>query len=259
MRTVKDREILKVVAKTFQVLEVLAQVPDGAGVTVLARKIKQPKATVFRILGTLSRLGYAEKERGSNYYYLTSKVRQLVHGEERETLCRAARPFMERLLSRFEQTVNLAMLDQDQVVYVDMLEGLRSIRMAATVNTYAPVHCTAIGKSIVAFLPPEITNNILRSRPMLRLTRNTIQSIPLLQKHLERIRSQGFAVDDEETEAGARCVAAPIRDSTGIAFAALSVSGPTSHLRGKQLLVIARVVKRSAKDISAKLGFRTHV
>jgi len=68
--------------------------------------------------------------------------------------------------------------------------------MAATVNTYAPVHCTAIGKSIVAFLPPEIRNNILRSRPMLRLTPNTIQSVPLIEKHLECIRSQGFAVDD---------------------------------------------------------------
>jgi IclR family KDG regulon transcriptional repressor len=257
MKPGRDREILKVVAKTFQVIEMLAQASDGAGVTMLARKIKQPKATVFRILSTLSQLGYAEKD-VSNSYRLTSKVRLLVHGEKRETLCRAARPFMERLLSQFEQAVNLAMLDHNQVVYVDMLEGLRSIRMSATVNTYAPVHCTAIGKSIIAFLPPEMSDQILRSRPMLRLTPNTIQTMPALQKHLERIRIQGFAVDDEETEAGARCVGAPIYDPTGIPFAALSVSGPTSHMQGRQLLVMARAVKESAKKISAKLGFRAY-
>jgi IclR family KDG regulon transcriptional repressor len=258
MKPGHDRDILKVVAKTFQVIEVLAVASDGAGVTMLARKIKQPKATVFRILSTLSQLGYAEKDDVSNSYRLTSKVRLLVHGEKRETLCRASRPFMERLLSQFEQAVNLAMLDHNQVVYVDMLEGLRSIRMSATVNTYAPVHCTAIGKSIIAFLPSEVSDRILKSRPMLRLTANTIQTIPALQKHLGRIRTQGFAVDDEETEAGARCVGAPIYDPTGIPFAALSVSGPTSHIHGKKLLIMARAVKESANKISAKLGFRAH-
>ena len=91
---------------------------------------------------------------------------------------------------------------------------------------------------------------------MLRLTPNTIQSIPALKKHLAQIRIQGFAVDDEETEVGARCVAAPIYDSTGMPFAAISVSGPTSHVEGKQLLVIARAVKEAANNISAKFGFR---
>jgi len=256
MKPRQNREILKVVAKTFQVIEVLAQASEGAGVTVLARTIKQPKATVYRILSTLSHLGYAEKDGISNNYRLTSKVRRLVHGEKRDTLCRTARPFMERLLAQFEQAVNLGILEHDQVVFVDMLEGLRWIRMSATLNTYFPVHCTASGKSIVAFLPPDMTDRILRSIPMLRLTPNTIQSIPALKKHLAQIRIQGFAVDDEETEVGARCVAAPIYDSTGMPFAAISVSGPTSHVEGRELLVIARAVKEAANNISAKFGFR---
>jgi len=252
----RDPEILKVVAKTFRVMELLAEAPAGSGVTVLARNIEQPKATVFRILATLSQLGYAHKDNLSNSYFLTSKIRRLVHGEKRETLCKAARPFMERLLSQFEQTVNLAMLEHDQVLYVDMLEGLRSIRMSATINTCAPVHCTAIGKSIAAFLPAGALTQILRARPMSRLTPNTIQTLPALQKHLELVRSRGFAVDDEETEIGARCVAAPIYDQMGMAFAALSVSGPTSHVRGQQLRMIAKAVKQSTERISLKLGYR---
>jgi DNA-binding IclR family transcriptional regulator len=256
IKSQKDPEILKVVAKTFRVMELLADAREGSGVTALARGIEQPKATVFRILATLSQLGYTKKDNSSNSYSLTPKIKRLVHGEMRETLCQAARPFMERLLSRFEQTVNLAMLEHDQVVYVDMLEGLRSIRMSATVDTYAPVHCTAIGKSIAAFLPPETTSQILRARPMTRLTPNTIQTLPALQKHLELVRSRGYAIDDEETEIGARCVAAPICGPTGLPFAALSVSGPTSHLRGQELNVIAKAVKQSTQRISAKLGFR---
>src|SRR5690349_4444935 len=123
-----NRSFLKAVAKTFAVIEALAETKSGAGVSELSRKLKQPKATVFRILYTLQELGYARKHPSTESYHLTDQVEGLAGGRRKVALKRVARPAMERLLGRFEQTVNLAILDLglDQVQYIEMLEGLRS-------------------------------------------------------------------------------------------------------------------------------------
>jgi IclR family KDG regulon transcriptional repressor len=252
-----DRSFLKVVAKTFSVLETLAETKSGAGISELSRKLKQPKATVFRILYTLQELGYAQKQPSAESYRLTDRIEELAGGRMKVALKRVARPGMERLLGRFEQTVNLAIFDPglSQVQYLEMLEGLRSIRMAATVNTYAPLHCTAVGKSILALLDPMAVDRILTRNPPAKLTPKTITSIPTLLSHLRKVRERGYAVDNEETEMGARCVAAPIFDSRGTPFAAISVSGPVSHMRNSQLDQVAIAVRRECARISTQFGY----
>jgi DNA-binding IclR family transcriptional regulator len=137
---------------------------------------------------------------------------------------------MERILARFEQTPCLGMLDQYQILYIEILEGLRSIRMAATVNAYAPVHSTSLGKSILAFLPE--AEAILSRKPVTQLTGKTITSIGLLKRHLGLVKKKGYAVDNEETERGARCVGAPIYNTHGRPYAAMSVAGPISYIQG---------------------------
>jgi DNA-binding IclR family transcriptional regulator len=175
--------------------------------------------------------------------------------ELKETLRGAARPFMGRLLGRFEQTVNLGILDLDQILYAEIAEGLRSIRMAATVNTYAPFHSTALGKCILAFLDGDELERIVRKRPLSKLTSKTITSVPALMRHLRRVRERGYAVDNEETERGARCVAAPIFNSGGRPVAAISVSGPITYVKGGVLFQIARALMKSCHKISEQLGF----
>jgi IclR family transcriptional regulator, KDG regulon repressor len=252
-----NRSFLKVVAKTFAVVEALAETKAGAGVTELSRKLNQPKATVFRVLYTLQELGYVQKLPSTESYRLTDQLEGLAGGRIKVALKRAARPAMERLLGRFEQTVNLAILDQGhgQVQYLEMLEGLRSIRMAATVNTYAPLHATAVGKSILAFLDPVTVDQVLTRNPPVKLTPKTITSVPALLTHLRKVRDRGYAVDNEETELGARCIAAPIFDSRGVPFAAISVSGPLSHIKHSQLDQVAAVVRRECGRISEQLGY----
>lgn len=249
-----NRSFLKVVAKTFAIIDALAQTESGAGVTELSRKLKHPKATVFRILFTLQRLGYAKKNDSTEAYQLTDQVEVFTRHGIRRTLRRAARPFLERLLGRFEQTVNLGVLERDQILYVEILEGLRSIRMAATVNTYAPIHSTALGKALLAFLDPSQAERLLRERPLARLTPKTMTSVALLLHHLKKVRACGFAVDNEETEVGARCVAAPILDSLSKPLAAISVSGPTSHMKTGQIEEIAKAVREACRKISAQIG-----
>jgi IclR family acetate operon transcriptional repressor len=165
---------------------------------------------------------------------------------------------MEKLLARFEQTVNLAVLDREQVLYTEILEGLRSIRMAANVNTYAPVHATGVGKSMLAFLHPIEAEEILKKRSRPKLTPKTITSVQAHLKAFKRIREQGYAVDNEETEKGARCVAAPIFNSQGRPIAALSISGPVSHMTGNTMGRVGQTLIEATGRISAQLGFPLH-
>jgi IclR family transcriptional regulator, KDG regulon repressor len=254
MPEVANRSFLKVVAKTFAVVDALAQTESGARITELSRKLKQPKATVFRILFTLQKLGYTEKNQSTEAYQLTDQMEVFTRHGIRRTLRRTARPFLERLLGRFEQTVNLGVLDQDQILYVEILEGLRSIRMAATVSTYAPIHSTALGKAILAYLDVSQAERLLKERPLTRFTPKTLTSLPFLLNHLKKVRQRGYAVDNEETEVGARCVAATIFDSLGRPFAGISVSGPTSHMKTGQLEEVATAVREACRKISRQMG-----
>lgn len=233
----------------------MARSEGGVRVSDVARTLQLPKATVFRILFTLQEIGYARKDPVSRAYVSVSGTGWLNHDEARETLRRAARPHMEKLLTRFEQTVNLGVLEREQVLYTEMLEGLRSIRMAANINTYAPVHATALGKAMLAFLHPMEAEEILLKRARPKLTSKTITSVRALLKEFRRIREQGFAIDNEETEKGARCVAAPIFNSQGRPIGAMSISGPVSHITVSATSQVAQGLVDATRKISSQLGF----
>ena len=248
------RNFLKVVAKTFRAIEVIAKYPDGIQLSELCRECDgQPKATVFRILYTLKELGYVQQD-AKSAYRLTHEVAWLGRSQSRETLKRAVRPSLERLRAQFEQTVALAVLDRDQILYIEILDGLRSIRMNATVNTYAPLHCTSLGKAILSRLSAEELRRVLSRRPLAKLTAKSITSIAQLERHLAEVRSQGFAVDDEETEEGARCVGATICGDDGAPVAAISVSGPVSYLSFERIPEIAREVKKACRTVAELIG-----
>jgi IclR family KDG regulon transcriptional repressor len=246
---------LRALESAFRVLEIMTRSESGVHVSELARTLRLPKATVFRILFTLQEIGYARKDPVSRAYVSVRGAVLVNHDEGRETLRRVARPYMEKLLSRFEQTVNLAVLDRGQVLYTEILEGLRSIRMAANVNTYAPVHATGIGKSMLAFLHPMEAEEMLKKKSLPKLTPRTITSVREQLKGFKRIREQGYAIDNEETETGARCVAAPIFNSQGRPIAAMSVSGPVNYMTQNVVGQISQTLADATRKVSGQLGF----
>jgi DNA-binding IclR family transcriptional regulator len=254
MEQAKNRSYLKVVAKAIRVMEAMANSEGESRLTDLSKALKFPKATVFRILFTLQQVGYVEQNEGTGTYRLSEKAGWSRRQEFRQSLKSIARPFMQRLLGRFEQTVNLAVLDQNQILYIEILEGLRSIRMAATVNAFGPLHCTALGKSILAHLPADECLQILNHRPLARYTGNTIVSTSQLIHRLRKVRSCGYAVDNEEAERGARCVAVPIFNSAGRPAAGISVSGPTSHIQRSTVREIADALIDCGRSISERMG-----
>jgi IclR family transcriptional regulator, KDG regulon repressor len=258
-KTRPNRHFLKNLERGLRVLELMTGTEDGLHVSALARSLEIPKTTVFRILFTLRELGHVRQDPRTHAYQLTREIGWLTRTEEMEMLRRVARPHMARLLTRFEQTVNLAILDREQVLYVEILEGLRSIRMSATVNTYAPVHSTAVGKSILAYMHPIEAKEVLKKNKLAKLTAKTTTSVDALLKSFKPIRNRGYAVDDEETERGARCIAAPILNSRGRPVAAISISGPVSHLTSTNIRQIARSLIEVGEKISNQLGLGSHV
>jgi len=251
-----SRNIL-VIAKALRLIEALAQADSSVRLGELARAVGQPKTTVFRILATLTQEGYVQHAPGSDAYELTDRINLLTRNRAEETVRQTARPFLGRLLARFEQTVNLGVLDRNQIRYIEIQEGLRSVHSSPTVNTFAPVHCTALGKVALAFLPPGEARRILEANaPLQKFTERTITSARGLARELSRIRKQGFAVDHEEMERGEQCVGAPILGSNGELLAAFSISGPVSVLRGKTLREAAQALKQCTQTISSQMGYR---
>lgn len=256
MDGVKNRSYLKVVAKALRLMETLASLEHEVRLTDLSKSLNFPKATTFRILFTLEQLGYVEQTPGSGAYKLSDKAGWSHRDQFREALRRICRPFMERLLVRFEQTVNLGVLVHGQILYLDILEGLRLVHTSPTVNSFGPVHSTALGKSILAFLSPAEAQRLLEAHvPFEKSTEHTLTSVQALTRELNRVRKRGFALDNEETEAGARCVGAPIFGPGGEPAASVSISGPASALRAKTIREIAQALKDCTRAISPQLGY----
>jgi DNA-binding IclR family transcriptional regulator len=176
-------------------------------------------------------------------------------GSQSATLQSVARPILGDLWKSTRETVNLAVLDQGTVLYVDVLESPHEFRLSSHVGTRRSLHVTALGKALAAFLPTEVRENILSRVTFQPSTPHTILNLLQFHQELEKIRGQGYAVDDEEAVQGARCVSAPILNSDCEAIAAVSVSGPVTRVGPNQVAGLAGAVTSAARAISAAMGF----
>jgi IclR family KDG regulon transcriptional repressor len=222
---------IAVVHKAIAVVELLASSDHPMGPAEIASRLQMSRNAAFRLLTTLHSCGWVEKDAEARNYQLGLKLFQLGSAAFRSRdIRRLAFPIAEELRNRYEETVNLALLDGAQVVYVERLESRRSLRTATAIGTRAPLHCTALGKAILAHLPHEQASALLASEPMVALTDGTITDHAALSAELEAIRQQGYAQDIEENSIGVHCLGAPIFDSYGRVIAALSVSGPAQRM-----------------------------
>jgi len=245
---------IKVVAKTFKVIELLHQ---GKGISLkdLAAQAALPKPTAFRILDTLLSLGYAEQDAATQQFMLGSKFLTFVKssgtGADIVTL---AAPYMERLGKTYGETINLARLTGNQIIYVRVLESDHSFRISDNIGDRASVHSTAIGKAIAAFLPEPLLKEILNNTTYTPFTRKTIADEASLRKHLVLVKEQGYSVDDEEGHDGVLCVGAPIFNKDHTPFAAMSISMPKVRAKKKVLEDMIRDLPKVAIQLSLDLG-----
>jgi len=223
----------------------------------LAARTRQVKSSVFRILFTLERLGYVEKANGGRYS-VTSRLSRLA-GVQPLTfdLVSLAAPFMAELVQRFQETVNLGILDAGEVLYIHVIECSHVFRLAAHAGMRGPLHSAALGKCLLCRMPRVEVESILKTRPLEPLTPRTIREPSAFHRELEKVRTRGYALDNEEDSRGARCIGAPILDPEGNVRAAISISGPAVRVKPSRDAEMAKALMEACRRISTLLGYST--
>jgi DNA-binding IclR family transcriptional regulator len=248
---------VQAVRHCLALIDVLAQHGQARGVTELSAELHLAKSTIYRMLQTLVAHGYAVQEPASGRYRLGLKFLELgalvLNGLSIRTI---AQPHLQALMEKTRETVQLGLLEGHEVVYADKIESQQTIRMYSRVGRRSPLHCTALGKSLLAYQPEETVRAVLAGA-LRRYTPHTITAASRLREELQRIREEGYALDNEEFEEGLRCVAAPVRDHTEAVAASLGVAGPAARLGSGQLAALVKYVREAADAVSAALGYRT--
>jgi IclR family KDG regulon transcriptional repressor len=221
------------------------------GVSEIAQATGLHKATAHRIIMTLLNCGFLERTATGERFRLGLRLVELGLGALRRLDFRqAAFPYMQQLVERFNETCDLGIFDRGRVLYVEVVHSEHSLTVAARVGRHLPVHCTASGRVLLAFLPPEVVEPIL-SAPLPAYTEKTITSPTRLREELKATRQRGYGLDDEEFEAGIRAVSVPIRDIDGNLIAAMSMLGPSNRLTAERISEIAEALVETANAVSA--------
>ncbi len=243
-------------AKGMRLLEALADAGRAMGVSELSRALGLDKGTVHRLLATLRSRGYVEQDPETRRYTIGPRmiaVSSRILGNNDVYL--QARPVMKKLLKETRETVHLAMLMENQVVYIAQEISPEVVSVNTEIGQREPIHCTAVGKALVAFLPEEELDAVIRHLDFRQFTPRTITDPDQFRAHCQQIRSVGYAVDDEELYPGVRCIAAPVRGYDGSVSASLGISGPATRLQSDVIPRLGRVVLKYAGEISSRLGY----
>jgi IclR family KDG regulon transcriptional repressor len=248
---------IKALQRGMKVLDALLDARSPLSLEQICAYTGLPKSTAFRIVVNLLQGQYlVETEKG---YWLGLKMLRFgALVEEELDLVQQARPFLLQLRDQVNETVHLAVLDNDlRVIYVEKLSTQHAVGlMMSRVGVTAPMHCTALGRAMAAFGPENEIRHRIRAHGLKPLTDATIIEEDAFLQELREIRSRGYAVDNGEFEVGVRCVAAPIRDRTGTVIAAVSISGPDTRMPVPLIgSSMARQVVKTASHISQALGY----
>lgn len=253
MATSRETSGVLVLHKTLDILEKIKGSADGVRLADLSRAVAMPKPTVYRILNTLESRGYLDRNGDGNYRVARKlfDVQRSVSIEQ--ALTTVAQPYIVALAAECKETVNLGIMDAGEVVVVQTVESPQAVRMSSKVGNRRHMHATALGKVFLASMPDKDVLRYLRLKGQPVLTPHTIATSAELLKELEKIRKQGFAIDNQENEIEGRCVGAPIHAPDESVVAALSVSGPEFRLDVSRARVFGKRIIEVCKAISKAL------
>ena len=253
-RTMTDRTQIKdgdkSFSKLFDLIELVARSRSGLKGREIAEACGFPTSTTFRMLKFLVEKGYLRSS-GSRYSLGLGLARLGNLAAAQNPLLKISRPLLAELSAKTMETVHLAELKDECILYVDKVEGVRPVRMGSLIGNCSPLYCTGIGKAILAFLPELQIEELCRKIRFVPFTEQTIRTPDALKRELTEIRKRGYAVDNCEHERGVYCLAAPVLNYAGTAVAGISVSGSELYLRDKTD-EFARLVKETAEKISSE-------
>jgi len=261
MRHTKPTNLIQTIERVTAILDVLAQNSKGISLGELSAKVNLPKGTTHRMLSSLMYFDFVQQDAGTRNYSLGFKLVELGSSLlEQLDLRKEAEPFLYALAQRTNETVYLVILDRTEVVYIDKIESDDPsivLRASSKVGQRNAVHSCAVGKALLSGLSEEKLDELLAEMNFVQKTENTITDPLQLKDHLKVVHARGYAVDDEESEKGIRCVAAPIQNELGRTIAAISISGPTVRITRQRIEdTLKDEVIKTALEVSRKLGFR---
>lgn len=248
---------VKSIMKAFLIMEEL----DKSGelsIGDLSERLHMDKATVHRLINTIKEAGYVIQNLDNKKYSNSLKLLAMGNRVMDKTGVRhIARPFVEELSRKSNETINLGVRIGNKIMYIDKMESSSTIKVGLGIGTSVPSYCSGLGKAILAFIQDEERQEVLDSISYKKYTDHSIVDRVLMKKEFNKIADKGYAVDDEEYVVGLICIAAPIFDYHGKPIAAISISCPKYRYDEEEHLALySGLVTEAAKKISHNLGFK---
>ena len=243
--------------RALTLLNKLSEYPDGIQITRLSEQVGLTKSTIHRLLATLSSMNYVVKDEETDKYKLGLQVlflsRNLLNNSDIVTV---SKPFLEKLSQEVNETVHLCIEDRGEVVYIDKIESTQTIRMYSRVGSRAPMYCTGVGKILLSDKNPDVFEEIVSKINFIPKTPSSITSKEQFIEEIEKVKIQGFALDNAENEIVLRCIAAPIFDHKGKIIASFSISGPSNRVTLELINdSLIEKMKQYSIAISRNLGY----
>lgn len=248
---------VRAVTRALDLVIALSEGPTSIGLVALAESVALPPSTAFRLLESLKSRGFVRQTAGGTYE-LGSRAFEVGSAFLRQvSLWSQATEIAEHLADYTQETASVGILDEGQVLYIAIARGQSEIGIQSAAGTRHPVHCTSLGKVLLADLAWPQVQQVLKQRPPVRFTSRTLIEADGFRRELEHVRVQGFALDEEERTPGVICIGAPLRDHTGRVVGAVSISGPAFRMRERGVPDMAKQVMARAEEASRHLAAPT--
>ena len=245
---------MSAVPRAIHIIDLLAR-RGPLGVRAVAQQLQLPLGSAHRLLTDLADERVVERTPDGDWV-LSYRLLEIVGMQlERVQLPRLARPILEQLASETRETAFLAVPSRDEIVYLDKVQTDLQLQLNVELGTRRPMHCTGLGKAILAYLPHVQLEQFLATSPLRPFTPHTLTDPMLLRNDLARTRARGYAVDHEEIIAGVHCIAVPILNYTGHAVGAISVAGVSPKVEGERVELLVSRLKAAGEHLSRRLGY----
>jgi IclR family KDG regulon transcriptional repressor len=252
----QDRYLINSILRASNVLKCFQGSKTHFKISELARELGLDRSTTYRLLLSLQKCGFVEKDRKTGEYSLGVATFEIGNMYlRRMDFIQISKPIMTELAAKVQETVHLAVLSDMEIVYVEKVDSPRALGVMSKIGQRAPVHCTALGKALLAHQPRDEISRILNAIRLKPYTASTITSKKKLLEELSKIKEQGYSLDRREYEEDVECIGSPIRDYLGNTIAAMSISGPQRKIGTPQEAHFEGQVMAATARISAKLGF----
>ncbi|HEX6820759.1 MAG TPA: IclR family transcriptional regulator [Candidatus Sulfotelmatobacter sp.] len=243
----------------LRLLHLFSESPRGLTAKQVAALSRLPVSTVHRFLANLVTAGFLNRD-GEGTHHLgiaCFSIGQAAVGQL--DIRRLSLPYLRELNQQTRETIHLTVRHGLSAVYVEKLDSPEPVRIHSRIGAAVPLHCTAVGKVMLAYMPPEEQDRIISQIDLKRLTPNSVGNVQELKTELYRVRKNGYACDLEEHELHIRCVAAPIWDHTGSVQSSVSITAPTLRMPVTRLRQLAPLIQAAGLNISTELGYQSAV